>query len=197
MRRLILLVCALMVFAGCESQSGQKPVAADANGGGKFPAYLVGTWKTPSYDWEFTFEPNGTISSIVHNLGGVRITAGQTTTAETLGGRKAVFQPGPWDVQYSGETRELTVWIVMDHIHFEMGPGLLEGTRADTFSGKVSDDGSVWQADWFSLPDLVAHTSFGEVPMKAPDEQSFVETLEFRKVEKGVGATPSQGDANQ
>jgi len=196
------VICCLsfLTFAGCEGQSSPKPVAADAAGGGQFPAYLVGTWKATSYLWEFTFEPNGTISSIVYNLGGVDITAGQTRTAETVseeGGGSAIFQPGPWKVQYSPETRELTVWIVMDHIHFEMGKGLLEGTRTDMFTGKVSEDGKTWQADWFSYPDFIAHTSSEDRPMVATtEEQSFLETTEFRKVEESiVEHTPLPGES--
>lgn len=70
----------------------------------------------------------------------------------------------------------------MDDVHFEMGSGLLEGTRTDMFSGKVSWDGKTWKADWFSYPDYIAHGS--EVRrMAATEEQSFSGTMEFRKVE--------------
>jgi hypothetical protein len=174
-----LLVC---VSAAALTLTGCGGFGNNVEKEGQFPDFLVGKWKSNNGVWELVFEPNGTISSVVYGLGGYTIKAGQTTTGETLGGGKAIFQPGPWSARYFPRTRELTVWIAMDNIHFEMGTNLLEGTRTDMFTGKVSEDGKIWQVNWFSYPDLMAHASQVK-RLTVTEEQSFADTMEFRKVE--------------
>ncbi|MGA2172236.1 MAG: hypothetical protein ABSG82_04375 [Sedimentisphaerales bacterium] len=193
------VVCCMgfLMFAGCQGQAGRGGIAAEANDAGPFPDSLAGRWESTTGVWELVFEPNGTISSIVYGFGGYTIKAGQTTNDKTKGGGKAIFQPGPWSTRYSPRTRELTVWIAMDNIYFEMGENLLEGTRTDMFTGKVSEDGKVWQADWFSYPDLTAHASQVK-RLTVTEEQSFAGTLEFRKVktEPNVPADSNKADSN-
>ena len=153
-------------------------------GDGEFPEFLVGRWKADDYRWEFVFEPNGMISSMVLEMG-VEIIPGQTRTAPTRGGGEAIFEPGLWTVQYDPEFRELTVEIVMDNIHFEMGPRLLEGIRTDMFVGEVSEDGKIWRGDWFNFPDYIAHTSTGPKRLTiSQEEESYIGIITFRKIEE-------------
>jgi len=198
MKQLVMLAgCAVVLsgLAGCQKPAQTTPPIAPApprggveviiEGGGEFPQFLVGRWKADDYRWEFVFEPNGTISSMVLNMGGVEIIPGQTRTVPTRGGGEAIFEPGLWTVQYSPQNRELTVEIIMDHIHFEMGPQLLEGTRTDMFAGEVSEDGKIWRGDWFNFPDYIAHTSTGPKRLTiSQEEESYIGIIIFRKIEE-------------
>ncbi len=181
---LVLLGCAVLLFSGCQEFSRNKnAVEVIIEGGGEFPQFLAGTWKADDYAWQFVFEPNGTISSAVIGMGEVEIIPGRTATFPTISGGKAVFKPGLWTVHYDPQLRELTVEIVMDYIHFEMGPNLLEGKAKDLFIGKVSQDGKIWQADWFGFPDYMAYTSQTKRLTVTPEE-SFAGTLTFKKLQE-------------
>jgi len=78
MKRLVVLAgCAVILLglAGCQNTGGgdrgvgPAPTRGDVEviieGGGEFPEFLVGTWKDEKRGWEFVFEPDGTISSVV------------------------------------------------------------------------------------------------------------------------------------
>jgi hypothetical protein len=185
MKRLIVLFgCVFLLFGGCQEPGRNKSgVEVIIEGGGGFPEFLVGRWKGDDYRWQFVFEPNGTISSMVFNMGEVEMIPGQTATVPTRGGGKAIFKPGLWTVQYSSKSRELAVEIVIDYIHFEMGPNLLEGKRTDVFIGEVLEDGRVWQADWFNFPDYMAYATKTR-RLTASPEENFVDTITFEKLEE-------------
>jgi hypothetical protein len=185
MKRLIVLFgCVFLLFGGCQGLSRNKSgVEVIIEGGGEFPASMVGRWKGDDYHWEFVFERDGTISSMIFNMGAVEIIPGRTTTIPTKGGGKAIFKPGPCTVQYSPSSRELAVEIVMDYIHFEMGPDLLEGKRTDMLVGEVSEDGEVWRADWFSIPDYTAHATETK-RLTIDPEESLIGTITFEKLEE-------------
>lgn len=184
-RLLVLLGCVVLLLSGCQgfSRDKKKPVEVIIEDGGEFPQFLVGRWKNDKYRWQFVFEPDGVISSAVINMGEVEIIPGQTTTLPTRGGGKAIFKPGLWMVQYDPQFRDLTVEIVMDYIHFEMGPDLLEGKAKDVFIGEVSQDGKTWRADWFSIPDYMAYTSQTK-RLTATPEESFIGTITFEKLQE-------------
>jgi hypothetical protein len=176
--------CVFLLFGGCQEPGRNKSrVEVIIEGSEEFPDFLVGRWKANDYGWEFVFEPDGMISSAVISMGEVEIIPGQTTTLPTRGGGKAIFKPGLWTVQYSPLSRELAVEIVMDYIHFEMGPSLLEGKRTDMLVGEVSEDGKTWRADWFSLPDYMAYATETKRLTVSPEE-SFIETITFEKLEE-------------
>ena len=179
--------CVIVLFAltGCQGlgRENKRAVEVIIEDGGQFPQSLSGRWKADDYLWQFVFEPDGTISSMVFNMGEVEIIPGRTTTVPTRGGGEAIFKPGLWTVQYAPEFRDLTVEIVMDYIHFEMGPNLLEGKAKDVFIGEVSQDGKTWRADWFGFPDYMAYTSQTKRLTVTPEE-SFIGTLTFEKLQE-------------
>jgi hypothetical protein len=184
-RSIVLFGCVfLLLGGGCQEHNRNKSGAeVIIEGGGEFPQSLVGRWKTNDYAWQFVFEPDGKISSIIFNMGEVEIFAGRTTTVPTISDGKAIFKPGLWTVQYDPKFRELTVEIVTDYIHFEMGSQLLEGKRTDTFTGKVSEDGKTWQTDWYSFPDYMAYATETKRLTVTLDE-SLVDTITFEKSEE-------------
>ncbi len=160
MKRLMLLVLSAVVLlleAGC--QNAGRPVEVIIEDGGPFPSFLVGAWKTDTDVWEFVFETDGTISSAVIALGGVKLIPGQVTTIPMRKGGKGIFEPGNWLVHYDPAGRELTVEISLKHFHAELGKDVLEGKCTDIFVGQISKDGKVWPVVWTAFPDYTAHTA--------------------------------------
>jgi len=192
-RLLILLVCALsasLLPGGCQelSRDKKKPVEVIIEGGGEFPHFLVGRWKSNKGFWEFVFEPDGEISSAAIWLGGVEMTPGKTSKFPTRYGGKGEFIPGPWFVQYSPDARELLVIIKVKHFYMDMGRYAAEGNSDDLLVGPISQDGKTWQADWYSSGQYIAHVPdpnrFYDVN---PNEPEFRGSLVFEKVKQEKG----------
>jgi hypothetical protein len=182
MKQLVLLAgCAvfLMGIAGC--QNAHTGVNVVIEGGGEFPQSLVGWWKADKNQWEFVFEPDGTISYAVIDSGFIKVKPSKRVhTVPTKKGGKAVYKLGTWTVQYSPDTRELAVEVVVDHLHIDMGPNWLEGTTRDWFVGTVSEDWQEWWAQWISFPKYIAYTPEpGELPV---DPNDTITDLLFKKV---------------
>jgi hypothetical protein len=152
-----------LLLGGCQEFGRSKSaVEVIIEGGGEFPPSLVGKWKANcSYCyWQFVFEPDGIISSAVINMGAVEMTPGKVTefpTVYDLYGGKGIFEPGQWSVQYSPDSRELSVEVVM-HFYQDMGAAALEGSTTDILVGPVSENGQLWNADWFTFGRMVAYT---------------------------------------
>jgi hypothetical protein len=167
---LILLFC-LFLIIGCQSSIRKPPVNVIIEGGDSFPNFLAGKWVSDK-GWEFVFEPNGVISSAVIDNGmvNVRPATERIATIPMQMGGKGVYKLGQWTVQYSPDTRELAVEVVVEHFRLDMGSNALEGNSTDWFVGRVSEDWQVWEADWVSIPKYIALTPEpGELPVDAED----------------------------
>ena len=187
MKQLVVLIgCAVVLlgFVGC--QSANKGVEVIIEDGGQFPEFLVGRWKAYGKSgWEFVFKPDGTISSIIHSLGRVRLKPGQVTTVPMKMGGKSVYEPGQWFVYYTPATRELTVKIILKSFYAEVGGGIVEGKSKDIFTGKIDEDGKTWLVDQTSFPDYTAHTDkYPNFRMAEDPNTGITITLTFEKVEK-------------
>ncbi len=166
----ILSVC-LFILAGCQSFARKPSVNVIIKDSVEFPKELAGKWVSDK-GWEFVFEADGTISSALIDNGMVRVkpTSEQVTTIPMQMGGKGVYKLGQWVVQYTPETRELAVEVVIKHFRLEMGPNALEGNSEDWFIGRVSEDWQIWEADWISIPKYIALTPDpGELPVDAED----------------------------
>jgi len=185
-RLLLLLFCGFSVcqFGGCQSPPGNKSgVEVIIEGGGEFPESLVGVWKADKDGWEFVFEPDGTLSSVVVSLGRVRMKPGEVTTVPMKMGGKGIYEPGEWVVHYVPTVRELMVRISLKNLYVKVGESVLEGKSTDVFAGPVIQDGKVWQVEWTSFPDYVAHTA--ENPnfrMSEDPDYGLSKSLIFEKV---------------
>ncbi|MCK4751951.1 MAG: hypothetical protein KAS75_00795 [Planctomycetes bacterium] len=160
-RVLIFLCCTFVVlaFSGCQDTTKiENPVEVIIEDGTGFPEFLVGTWRANNDNWEFVFEPDGTISSVVISLGRMRIKPGQITKIPLAQGGQGVFEPGKWMVSYDPSSRELTVKIFIKHLRMEMTNQVLEGKSTNIFIGKIDDKGSTWYVDWTGFPDYTVHT---------------------------------------
>ncbi|MCK5565762.1 MAG: hypothetical protein KAJ07_10995 [Planctomycetes bacterium] len=185
MKNMFLIMIFAILLMGCQEQFQNDSMEVTLNDGGRFPSFLVGTWENEGSVWSFTFGPDGRILSMIHALGGVELRPGEITTEPTRGGGKAIYEPGKWLVRYDSEDRILSVDIVLDNVHLEIGGGVLEGSRTDVFGGKVSDDGTKWTADSCNLLDMIAYVPEPR-PMKVDwaDCEISGKTLVFEKVKK-------------
>jgi hypothetical protein len=63
-----------------------------------------------------------------------------------------VYKSGDWFVQYSPDSRELTVEIVIEYFSAQIGPSAVEGSTKDYLAGIVSEDATLWYAEWINVP---------------------------------------------
>ncbi len=159
-----LLLCLAVCLCGCQPGSEQgdqaevEPVDVVVEGGGEFPENLAGKWIADEQGWEIVFERDGSISSAVISLGRIELQPGQVTKVPMMMDGEGVFEAGKWLVHYVPETRELTVWIVLNDFRVVMGESILEGSSTDLFVGRVSEDGNAWPVEWTSYPNYIGHT---------------------------------------
>jgi hypothetical protein len=187
MKRLTLIlayVLLVLAISGCQSSAGNKwPVEVIVDGDGQFPDFIIGTWIADEGGWEFVFEPDGSISSAVISLGRTRIQPGRTTIVPTQLGGEGVYKPGLWTIQYSQESRELIVEIVIDQFHIELGDNTLHGRSRDFFIGSISKDGQLWWAKRLSFPEYVVNTQkYHDFELPFDPENNPPENLLFQKV---------------
>lgn len=116
-----------------------------------FPDFMVGVWEADKYDWAFTFEPDGSISHLVHMVWAlpIDIEKGGFYTEGPDEGTYAAFVMGPCETQYNANTRELRVKIVLEMFQMILPQADLEGKARDFFAGPVSEDGTIWTASWW------------------------------------------------
>ena len=178
--RVCIIVCLTTAILPMGCQGPAKPrqdaVSVVAQGKGKFPPELAGTWKANREGWEMVIEPDGSVASAVISFGRVRIIPGKSQTLTTQGGGEGLFEPGPWTVHYDPKTNDLIVKIVMSHIRIEMAEAVLEGTGVDTFAGPISAADGVWQAQWTNFSRYLLHRPDGSVSELATDE-TYGETI--------------------
>lgn len=174
-------VVLLSVLVGC--QTAHRGIEVIIEGGGEFPESLAGVWKADKKGWEFVFEPDGTISSAVITMGRIRMKPGEVTTVPMKMGGKGVYEPGEWIVYYAPVGRELMVQISLKNFYVELGENSLEGKSTDIFNGPISQDGKLWQANWTSYFDYVAHTTeYPDFPMSEDPNIGISQILIFEKV---------------
>ncbi len=171
---MLLLCCCAVVFSGC--QDANRGIEVTIKDGARFPAEMVGKWAVGGKSfWAMTFEEDGRISWCALGMGGFEVVPGKVSTFPTRHGGKGIYKPGNWTVSYDPSVRELSVEVVIEHFHLDLEPGQsLEGSTTDFLAGFVSEDYSVWEADWFSKEKLVGFT---------PERKELpeVKELEFRK----------------
>jgi hypothetical protein len=156
MKRLGMLagcVVVMLIFFGCERQSQKITNPAQVKNEAqkyKFPPSMVGVWQENEYNWAFKFEPDGSISKLVHMWGMRMVVEDGGFYEEGVGGRNAVYVLGPCETTYNPDTKQLSVVITLDYFRMEIPPEALEGKIKDYFDGPVSKDGKEWRVNWRS-----------------------------------------------
>jgi hypothetical protein len=210
MKRLVALVGCVVLFAltGCQklSHDEERAVEAVIEGGGEFPQFLVGRWKDEKKTWEFVFEPDGTISSVVDSVFQERLRPNQTTEVRGRGGEPGIFEAGECELYYDPESREISATIEIKRVYMEIGGGILDGTCDYFVAGNVWEDEETWEADIYTLLNLAVllpdPNSVGEEPtfkhsgfLKGDPNEDNYKHLIFTKVEMAP-AIPDGNAAN-
>ena len=185
MRQLVVLAGFIVLLSGLSGcQDANSDVDVIIEGGGKFPAFLVGTWTADKFGWEFVFEPDGNISTAVIDSGLIRTKPGPRVVTTTMkSGGSATYTIGPWTVQYTPENNELAVEIVVEQFQIDRSNFGIKGSSTDYFVGPVSEDGQVWKAEWFTMPKNFIYSLDEPEPSELEFDPSDnpIETLTFRK----------------
>jgi len=151
-RLLVLSGCAIVLLAltscGRQNRRTSNPPQLK-NQKSEFPDFLVGVWQADKEDWAFKFEPDGSISKLVHVLAGpVKMKEGGIYMNGPDPGTFAYFAMGRCEAKYNSTNRQLSVKIFLDAFQMRLPNGDLEGRNEDYFDGPVSDDGRTWTASW-------------------------------------------------
>jgi hypothetical protein len=157
MKRLGMLagcVVVMLIFFGCGQQSQKITNPAQVKSEAqkyKFPPSMVGVWQENEYNWAFKFEPDGSISKLVH-MWGMRMVVedGGFYEQSKDGYYDAVYVLGPCETTYNPDTQQLSVVITLDYFRMGIPTDALEGKLQDYFDGPVSEDGKEWHANWRS-----------------------------------------------
>ncbi|MBE0537266.1 MAG: hypothetical protein IH624_16505 [Phycisphaerae bacterium] len=180
------LLCAMWVVSGCQkgNQASPQPTGAVdviVEGGGAFPASLAGRWKGQK-NWEIVLEPDGTVSSAQHGIGGVLVRPKHlSTVTDPERSTHNTYKAGRWLVHYLPDARELRVEIVLDEVHLEWGGVVLDGKVKDVFVGKVSEDGSTWRTEWFSFAEYTT-PEHQDTVLAPTEDEIFADAIIFEKV---------------
>ena len=185
---LTVLVMSMLIFTGCQNTDVRnRGVDVIIDGKGGFPSSMAGVWKSEKYGWEIAFEPDGRISYAVIAIGRIRVEPGHDSIIPLKEDGRGVVSPGPWTVQVSSESRELFVEIVIKNYYLQKGDEIVEGNTKDIFIGSFSEDGRVWEAEWFSFPTYIVTTSTKDKFELPVDEVDYTKGLIiFTKVDDNV-----------
>jgi len=176
-----ILFIGLAVISGCQ-ESGRSGVEIVIEGDGQFPKELAGRWKADGKSgWEIAFEKDGSISSVVHTLGKLKLEPGKKTIVPMKMKGESIIEPGPWYVSYSPENREMTVEIVLDYFKCDIGDGYIEGNRRDILTGLVSEDGKSWDVNLLFFMECTGHTEDGQKDLSTNPEYGQVGQFVFNK----------------
>lgn len=171
MKQLLVLAgcCVILsVLAGCQGMAGIA-------GGSKFPEFLVGRWDSAKGYWKIVFAADGSISAVGNPITRARLIPNETAVVKLLDGRENTFKLGDCTADYSPDTRELAVFIDVEHVRRVYGPDdYIEGSQKEVFVGTVSEDGTTYEADW------TCYYAYGERP--ATDPNVISRHVIFRKV---------------
>lgn len=168
MKQLLLLVgCAvfLSVITGCQTPDKGADVIIEG-GDAVFPEYLVGVWEADKFHWGFKFEPDGSISKLIHTLGTpINVDEGgfyEEGPEDSYG----IYVLGPCEASYDRQTRQLNVKIVLDYFRMVLPFDVLEGRSEDYFKGQISEDGKTWNVKW---------RNYGWLEGAAPPDPNIIE----------------------
>ena len=153
-----------VVFAGCGEGNGPISTRPDLSPGrikgNTFPPIMAGAWVAQTGDqaktqWGINFEKDGTISQIIHRMAGpIDMSEGGVYKDGPEDNTYMFVVMGPNSAKYDEETDILNVAINTELYHMKLPAGIVEGYIDDYFSGPISSDGKIWEAEWINFNQL-------------------------------------------
>ncbi len=139
----------LVFLAGCgapgSKSTGQgKPV---------FPPEVAGIWQAADEPWVIEISPEGKVIMAVIPMTETEVKPNEMSMLEMADGNVSTVEMGDCPLEYDPLKRELTVTITVKAIHMRFYEQGVDGNSTDIFSGRVSEDGKRWQADWMTFFD--------------------------------------------
>ena len=152
---LVIVSCVLIWLGGgcgkpAAETNAQMQVGEPTKG---LTSFVAGTWQMRDGVFRFVIEPNGVVSSAVIPLMECTIRPHQTTYVPMKDGNVSDFTGGDMFAEYDPVTRELSLYIELKNFLIRFFDIRTGGSQVDRFFGPVSEDGSVWICDWFSMFD--------------------------------------------
>jgi hypothetical protein len=179
MGRIYFLLTFIFIFfaAGCKTVP-QRSAENDLKNG-KY-ADIAGVWEAEGkVAWGFKVEPDGSITKIIHSLGGQMVVSeGAVSLEGPEPDTYAFFVLGPYEIQYDKRSQKLDLRIKLDQYYMKLPAGELLGRTEDYFTGIVSQDRKTWPAEWRSYNWLEGATEPDVNEINANPEK-----LVFRKVD--------------
>ncbi len=145
--RIIIFASIILVITGCQN----KNIDHDLKNS-QIIHHLTGRWASDVGGWEIEFTETGQVEEVIHPLGKVVLRPGQTTVFPVKEGGTGFYKTGQCSVSFDEKTRELVVEIIIESFRVEKRGEIIEGSSLDDLSGVLSDDGTTWDAEWFSVP---------------------------------------------
>ncbi len=177
---LLLLICAIFLsyISGCKNKNlPVKPAEPSVKPSEKpcLPPEVAGVWQAVNLPWKIVLTPDGQIPEATVLWGDV-VRPNQKTEFQ-MPDCLSYLVGGDFAVEYRPVDRELSVSIELKDIHICLPiAAVVDGNSLDTFVGKVSEDGKVWEAGWITV------TDWGPDFPQGPND-IIIEPVVFNKVE--------------
>ena len=146
---LAVIGCVLMFLAGCGG-SGGKSAGQGKKG---FPPEVAGVWQADDSWWRIELSKDGKVVSAVALMTQSEVRPNKTTKVLMEDGNTSTLEAGNCPVEYNPQTRELTVTITLKAMHIVHFEDRIDGNSTDIFTGRVSENGRNWDADWMTFFD--------------------------------------------
>ena len=142
----------LMFLAGCGGSAG-KSAGQSQPFFPLFPSEVAGIWQAADEPWVIEISPEGKVIMAVIPMTQTEVKPNEISKLEMADGNTSTVEMGDCPLEYDMMTRQLTVTITVKAIHMEFAGEGIDGNSTDIFSGRVSEDGKEWQADWMTFFD--------------------------------------------
>lgn len=136
------------VLAGCNSPT-PSPLTKEG-----FPKVMVGIWQAEmklGSKWAFKFEPDGSITKLIHFLAGPIEVASGGVHKENSDGTYYLFLMDKCQTEYDAKSKNINVKVFVSHFEMKAPTGTIKGRIEDYLSGPVSEDGKTWHVNWVNL----------------------------------------------
>jgi hypothetical protein len=154
---LAVLICAIFLpyISGCRNDNDTvKPAEPSVKPPEKpcLPPEVAGVWQAVNLPWKIVLTPDGRVPE-AYVLWEEVVRPNQKTEFQ-MPDCPSYLTGGDFAVEYRPADRELSVSIELKDIHICLPiDAVVDGNSLDTFVGKVSEDGKVWEAGWISIFD--------------------------------------------